>query len=77
MAFQVISKNYLSVLISTEITEFLKIPLHWFGLGWASVFPSDLALYLKDLKLSVLAISALKSVASSFEQSYKLPVVSE
>ena len=67
MAFQVISKNYLNGLISTEIIEFLKIPLRWFGLGWASVFPSDLALYLKDLKLSAFAISALKSVALSFE----------
>ena len=32
---------------------FLKISLALFGAGWATVFPNNLALYLKDLKLLV------------------------
>ena len=51
----------------TAIVAFLKILLVWFGAGWtpvfsnnlATVFPNNLALYFKDLKLSVFAISAL------------------
>ena len=47
----------------TAIVAFLKVPFAPF----AAVFPNHLALYLKDLKLSSLAISALKLVASSLE----------
>ena len=45
------------------IATFLKIPL---SLS-ASVFPNNLALYAKDLKPLVFAISALKLITSSFE----------
>ena len=62
MAFQVISKNYLNILM-TAIVAFLEILFA----PSASVFPNNLALYLKGLKLLSLAISALKLVASSFE----------
>ena len=44
--------------------------LHFFRIPLApssSVFPSNLAIYLKDLKLLVLAKSALELVASSLE----------
>ena len=44
---------------------------------WAAVFPNNLASYLKDLKLSMFAISALKLVASSLEWNHKVPLVSE
>ena len=47
----------------TSIVAFFRIPIA----SSASVLPKNLALYLKDLKLLVLAISALKLVASSFE----------
>ena len=40
-------------------------------------FPNNLALYLKDLKLSSLAISLLKLVASSLEKNHKRSVISE
>ena len=45
----------------TAIVAFLEIPFA----PSASVFSNNLALNLKDLKLLVLAISALKFVASS------------
>ena len=32
----------------TAIDAFFKIPLVLFGIGWASVFPNTLDLYLKD-----------------------------
>ena len=35
----------------TAIATFFRIPLAWFRLGWATVFPNNLAWYLKDLKL--------------------------
>ena len=41
------------------------------------MFPNNLALYLKDLKLSSLAILAFKLVASSLELNHKFAVVSE
>ena len=42
------------------------------------MFPNNLVLYLKDLKLTVFAIFALKLVASSINfQNHKLSVVSE
>ena len=44
-----------------------KISLVAFGAGWASVFPNNLPLYLKDLKLLLFVIWALKSIALSFE----------
>ena len=41
-----ISRNNLDISINdTVIVAFLKIPLSWFGLGWAAVFPDNLALY--------------------------------
>ena len=46
---------------------FYKISLVAFGAGWASVFPNNLPLYLKDLKLLLFVIWALKSIALSFE----------
>ena len=52
---------------STAIVAIFWIPLAVFGLGWASVFPNNLVLYLKDLKSSVFAILLLKSVAWCFE----------
>ena len=45
------------------IVAFFRIPLARYGLRWAAVSPNNLALYLKDLKLFSLAISALKLVA--------------
>ena len=63
MAFRVISKTYSNILIAQQLLHFLKI---LFALS-ASVFPNNLVLYLKDLKLLSLAISALKLAASSFE----------
>ena len=67
MAFQMISRNYLDVLMGQQLMHFFKIPLATLGTGCATVFPNDLALFMKDLKLLSLAISALKSDASSFE----------
>ena len=72
MAYRVISKNHLNILMA-PVVAFFKIP---FALS-ALVFSNNLALYIKDLKLLVLAISALKLVASSFEQNHKLSVVLE
>ena len=40
-----ISRNNLRYFNDTVIVAFLKIPLSWFGLGWAAVFPDNLALY--------------------------------
>ena len=74
MAFRVISK-LLKYFNGAAIVVFFRIPLAWFGVGWTTVFPNNLALYLKDLKLLVLTISALKLVASSLEKNHKLPVV--
>ena len=62
---------------STAIVAFFRIPLALFGAGWAAVFPNNSDFYLKYLKLLLLAISALKSVVSSFEWSHKLTAVSE
>ena len=59
MAFQVISKKY----FDGTAVKFLKIAFA----PSTSVFPINLALYLKDLKSSMLAISALELVASSSE----------
>ena len=58
----------------TAIVTFFRVPLSWFGVGWATVFPIDLVLYSKDLKLLSLAMSASKLVASSLESNYKLLV---
>ena len=54
-----------------------KIPFAAFGAGWATMFSNNLALYLKELKLSVFRILFLKVDASSLEWNHKLPVVSE
>ena len=41
----------------TTIVAIFRIPLAWIGMGWKTVFPNSLALYLKDLKLLLLAIN--------------------
>ena len=54
-----ISSDLLKLLIyfnDTAIFAFLEIPSASFGLGWATVSPNNLALYLTDLKLSVFAV---------------------
>ena len=51
----------------TAIVAFLKIPFGGFSADWAALFPNNLTLYLKNLKLSVLAILLLKLFASSLE----------
>ena len=58
------------------MVAFSRIPLLLLGGGSDSVSPIYLVLYNKDLK-SLLSISALKLVASSFEENHKLPAVSE
>ena len=67
MAFQMISKNYVNILMAQQLLHFFRIPLALFGAGWSSVFPNNLVLYLKVLKLLLLALSASKLVASSLE----------
>ena len=47
----------------TAIAAFVRVPLF----PSASEFPNNLSLYSKDLKILLLAISALKLVVSSFE----------
>ena len=56
-------KKLLNYLNDTAFVAFLRIPL----VSSASVFSNNLALYLKDLKLSVFSKTALKSIASSLE----------
>ena len=51
----------------TATVAIFRIPLAAFGAGLATVFPNNLVLYSKDLKL-LLVISSLKSVASSLEK---------
>ena len=46
---------------STAIASFFRIPLELFRLGWATVFPNNIALHFKDLKLSVFSFLILKS----------------
>ena len=58
----------------TAFDAFFRVSLALFRAGWATVFPANLALY---LKLLLSSITALKSVASSLEQNHKLPVASE
>ena len=60
-------QEYFKYFNTTAIVAFLGIPLAWFRAGWAAMFPNNLALYLKYLKLSVLSIFLLKLVASSLE----------
>ena len=50
--------------MTQQLLHFFRIPLAALS-SWAAVFPKNLVLYLKDLKLSVFAISTLKLVASS------------
>ena len=57
----------------TAIVAFSRIPF----VSSASLFPNNLALHSKDLKLSLLAISALKLVASSLERKHILLFVSK
>ena len=51
----------------TALAAFFRIPSAFFGVSWAIVFPNNLALYLKDLKLPVFSILLLASVAPSLE----------
>ena len=60
-------QKILKVFSSTAILAIFRTFLAWFGVVWAAVLSKNLALYLKDLKLLVLAISALKLVASPME----------
>ena len=62
---------------ATAIAAFVKIQFAAFSGGWAIVFPNNLALYLKDLELSSITISALKLVASSLKWNHKPLVVSD
>ena len=55
--------NDISRLIAKQLLHFFRIPIT----PSASGLSKNLALYLKDLKLLSLAISALKLGASSFE----------
>ena len=71
MAFENISKNYLNI----QILHFLELPP--FGVGCAAVLSNNLALFLKDSNSLVFSTLLLKSVASSLEENYNLPVVSE
>ena len=57
----------------TAIVAFFRIPFS----PSASVFSNNLVFHLKNLKPSVFSILAFKLVALSFEQNYKLLVVSE
>ena len=60
----------------TGIVAYFRIPLAAFGAGLATVVPNSFALFLKDLKLSSLAIPALNVFALTLEQNYKFPIVS-
>ena len=60
-------QKLLKYINGTAIVTFFRTPLASPGAGWASVFPSNLALNLKYLKLLLSAITILKLVASSFE----------
>ena len=51
----------------TAIVAFFRISLALFGAGWATVFANNIDLLLKDLKLLLIATSALKLVASSLD----------
>ena len=53
--------------MAQQLSYFFRILLAAFGAGKSAVFPNDLALFLKDSKLSSLTISALKLAVSSFE----------
>ena len=63
MVFQVIAKSYLKYFNGKAIAAFFRVPFA----SSASVFHNNLALYLKDLQLLLLSISALKLVASLLE----------
>ena len=60
----------------TGIVAYFRIPSAAFGAGLATVVPNNFALFLKDLKLSSLAIPALNVFALTLEQNYKFPIVS-
>ena len=52
-----ISKSDVDILMAQQL-------LHFFRVAWATAFLNNLAFYSEDLKLMVLAIFALKVVAS-------------
>ena len=51
----------------TAIFAFFRIGPAWLEVGWASVAPNNLALYLKDLKPLMFSVPLFKLIASSFE----------
>ena len=61
MAFQVIAKTYLDILMARQFLKFSGI------LFAAAVLPINLVLYLKSLKLSLSAMLSLKLAASSLK----------
>ena len=68
MGFQAIFKNYLNnILMAKQLLHFLEFRFELFGAGRATVFPNNLALYLKDLKLTLFSLFLSKLVASSLE----------
>ena len=40
--------RFLKYFNSTAIVAFFRTPLAWFGLGWDSLFPNNVSLYLTD-----------------------------
>ena len=63
MVFQMISRNYLNIVMAQQLLQFFKISFA----ASASVSSNSLPLYSKDLKILLLAIPASKLVASSLE----------
>ena len=59
-------QKLLRYFVGAAIMVFFRIFL-LFGAGWASVSPTNLALYIKDLKTTLSPISALKLVGSFLE----------
>ena len=53
--------------MAKQLLHFLEFRFELFGAGRATVFPNNLALYLKDLKLTLFSLFLSKLVASSLE----------
>ena len=69
MAFQMISKNYIDILMVQQLLRFLEFHflLSLPGTGWGTNFPNNLALSFKDLKVALFPMTAIKLVSSCFE----------
>ena len=69
MAFQMIFKNYIDILMVQQLLRFLEFRflLSLSGTGWGTDFPNNLALYFKDLKVALFPMTAIKLVSSCFE----------